>query len=151
MMYYTHLLFAVVFALLLMPFNVSPYIAFPLILLGGVFPDIDSPGSFIGRKLRPLNIAVTSLVKHRGIFHTIWFVLAVYFGFFFFAKQYLIYANLFLMGYFSHLLIDGFTIQGINFFHPFAKLHLSGFIETNTTAEKVLAIVLFILIIFLIF
>jgi len=147
MMYYTHLLFAALVALMLFPFNISPYIAFPLILLGGIFPDIDQPNSYISKRLKPVN-ALTRFAKHRGFFHSVWLIALVYVIVLYFAKPFMMYSNLFLIGYFSHIFIDGFTVQGINFLHPFSKLHLSGFVETGSATEKLLALVLLLVIVF---
>ena len=57
------------------------------------------------------------------------------------------YAFAFLIGYASHLLSDGFTKMGVNFLHPVAKLHLSGFVETGTYAEVVILIAILVLIV----
>jgi len=146
MMYYTHLLFAALIALFLFPFNISPYIAFPLILVGSIFPDIDQPRSYINQRLNT-NV-FSKLSKHRGFFHSIWCIALVYVVFMYFFKQYLPYASLFLVGYFSHLLADGMTLQGINFLHPFSRLHLSGFIRTNSATEKFLALILLCALVF---
>jgi len=105
---------------------------FIFVLFGSLLPDVDHPESKLGRKVKIIGL----IFRHRGIFHSIWagaFLSAVLW--FFVNKSCAI--GLFI-GYFSHLLIDGFTIQGINFLHPIGNLHLKGFIETGTVGEWVL-------------
>jgi len=56
------------------------------------------------------------------------------------------------VGYMAHLFSDMLTVQGIKFFHPVAKLRMSGFIHTGTQMEEVLRyIVLLILVVFLVY
>ena len=90
---------------------------------------------------RLLNI----FTKHRGILHTLLFAFIISGVVWFFISH--IYAAALLIGYISHLVIDGFTMAGINFLHPVAKLHLSGFIETGTFSEILLFILFLVLII----
>ena len=105
------------------------FIFFGLVLIGALLPDIDSPESKVGRHFK----FIGRIFKHRGVFHSI--ITAVIIGvlvWYFISQP---YATAIFMGYASHLFMDGFTKQGINFLHPVTKLHLSGFIETGKTGE----------------
>lgn len=150
-MFYTHLMFAFIIGLLLKPFTINYYFVFFLILFGSVFPDIDQKNSFIGKIFRPLNEFVTSLSKHRGIFHSVWFVIILNLLFYFLIKEYLIYSLYFSIGYISHLISDALTYAGINFLHPIKKFNISGFIATGSFSEFLFDILLVVIIIFLVY
>lgn len=131
----THLAFGFLAALILKPM-IHPSDAilfFAVVLLGSLLPDIDSPESKISHKTGPLSKLVAVFSKHRGIFHSLFFaaLIAVLVGYL--AGS--IYGIALCIGYLSHLIIDGFTIQGINFLHPVGKLYLSGFIKTGSIGE----------------
>jgi len=67
--------------------------------------------------------------------HSIWAPM-----FFFFPVAYLttnIYGYAFIIGYVSHLISDSFTVQGINFLHPFSNFRISGPVTTGTWHEKI--------------
>ena len=128
-MYRTHLAFAFLSGLLLInlvkPSNLIIY--FVLILFGGLLPDIDEHHSKLGRKIRPLSTILNFIFGHRALFHGLFFAIVLFgiVGYFFSLE---IGLALFI-GYISHLIIDGFTIAGVNYLHPFSKLHLKGFIQ----------------------
>jgi inner membrane protein len=48
--------------------------------LAGLLPDIDSPGSTIGRRIWPVSSFVKAITRHRGVTHTVWFCLAAALG-----------------------------------------------------------------------
>jgi inner membrane protein len=48
--------------------------------LAGLLPDIDSPGSTIGRRVWPVSSIVNATARHRGATHTVWFCLAASLG-----------------------------------------------------------------------
>lgn len=135
MMYRTHLAFAFLCGLLLFSFikptNIILY--FILVLFGGLLPDIDEHNSKLGRKIRPISTFLNLIFGHRNLFHSLFFTLALlgvvnyFFG--------LEIALALVIGYASHLIIDGFTISGINYLYPFTKLHLRGPVQTGGLAE----------------
>ena len=135
MRYYTHLAFGFLAALLITPFlTINNIILFFFItLLGSLLPDIDHPNSKISNKIPILPKILSIFIKHRGIFHTIFLAILIPGLVWLFIGH--IYGIALFIGYTSHLIIDGFTKQGVNFLHPIAKLHISGFIETGTYAE----------------
>ena len=134
-MYRTHLAFAFLLGLLLLNFvNPSSIVLyFVLVLFGGLLPDIDEQHSKLGRRVKPLSIILNFVFGHRKLFHSLFFAIVLFgvIGYFFGLTLGL---GLFI-GYISHLIIDGFTPSGINYLYPFSKLHLKGFVRTNSLGE----------------
>lgn len=48
--------------------------------LAALLPDVDHPGSAVGRRLRPLSLALEAAAGHRTVTHTVWFCLAAALG-----------------------------------------------------------------------
>jgi len=146
----THLAFGFLTAMIAK--NMIPvgnvYIFFGLVLFGALLPDIDSPNSIIAKKLFLLK-PFTIFTKHRGILHSLIGTLALSGIVFFLISK--TYGFALFLGYFSHLLIDGLTLEGINFLHPVSKLHLSGFVETGKWLEHVILIGLVLIILLKLF
>ncbi|MBW2981379.1 metal-dependent hydrolase [Candidatus Woesearchaeota archaeon] len=132
----THLAFSFFSGLILMDFiNIgNKYIFFAFLLLGALLPDIDTPNSKISRKIPVIPKILSIFAKHRGIFHSIFLALA-FTAIFWMLKP--VYGIALFAGYFSHLLIDGFTKAGVNFLHPVSQLRLAGPIETGKIWEWV--------------
>lgn len=140
-------------------------------LVGSIFIDIDSETSTIGRKLKPISkllnfifdifefghkpIKVTKdgvfYKRHRRFFHDLllWALLAILcpikhpllFGFFF--------------GIITHLFLDGFTKDGINFFYLFNKKPIYFLpkklrVYSDSLAAKIITIIISIITIYLI-
>ena len=143
----THLAFGFLSALVAMPFlNIESKIIFTsLVLLGSLFPDIDTPKSKISSYIPILPRIINLFLGHRGVFHSIFFAILIPYGITYLTSP--AYGIAIFIGYISHLMIDGITEQGINFLNPIAKLRISGFIQTGTISE----IVILLLIISLIF
>jgi inner membrane protein len=133
MLWKTHLAFGFLAGLALMPFfNKTHFlIYFGLVLFGALLPDIDNPESKVGRHAK----VVGKIFRHRGVIHTLWLAAIICGVIWYFIGS--PFGIALLIGYVSHLFIDGFTKQGTNFLHPIAKLHLSGFIETGKLGEFV--------------
>ena len=103
-------------------------------------PDIDTPKSKIGSKFGIISKVIKALFGHRGVVHTIWGMIVICGLFWLFISRN--YGAALFLGFFSHLVIDGFTKKGINFLHPVSKAKLSGFIETGTAGELIMLIVI---------
>ncbi|MBW2993437.1 metal-dependent hydrolase [Candidatus Woesearchaeota archaeon] len=131
MLWKTHLAFGFFSGLVMMPFVTTGniYVYFMLVLFGAVLPDIDNPDSKVGRNIK----IIGRIFRHRGIFHSL--IAGVLLGWLLWTFVGHQYGIALFVGYASHLFIDGFTKMGINFLHPFSKLHLSGFIKTGTAGE----------------
>jgi inner membrane protein len=153
MRFYTHLVFGFLAGLFLWKFSLvstaNIYIFFVFVLLGSLLPDIDTPNSKMGHKFGIVSDIISKVFGHRGIIHTIWGGLLLCGIFWYFIHK--VYGAALFYGFISHLIADGFTIMGINFTHPFARVRLSGFIETGSVLEHVFLVVTAILIVVLIF
>lgn len=140
MMAKTHLAFGVLVGILVLPLfkPEDKILFFGILLIGALLPDVDTPTSTLSRKIPIIPRLISIISRHRGIFHSIWLSTGISISLGYLTSP--INGIALFIGYFSHLISDGLTVSGINFFHPLAKLHLSGFIETNTTSELVLFI-----------
>jgi len=149
MRFYTHVLFALFFYFLaIIIFNLNFSIFFALILcLGAILPDIDSPNSFINRKIKISKLVIV-FSKHRGFFHSLFGILFFFIiGFMItlFIGLSLIYTAFFCFGYFLHLVADSMTISGVRWFWLSKKGHLQGKIKTGSIFENLLFVTLLIL------
>ncbi len=54
-----------------------PFLGAVLGGIGGLLPDIDHPGSLLGRALPFISIPISVLFPHRTITHSIWFAAAI--------------------------------------------------------------------------
>ena len=138
----THLVFGFLIALWLKPMITTNniYIFFAFVLLGTLIPDIDSENSLINSKIPIIPRILAIFLKHRGIFHSIY--LAILFSgliWFFISKP---YGFALFVGYSSHLMIDGFTRDGVNLLHPLSQLKIEGPIETGKIVEHVILVIL---------
>jgi len=138
MMHYTHLAFAFLFGLLSRSYvnTGNIYLFFGFVLVGGLLPDIDHSESKIGKKFGFVSKAMQRLFGHRGVIHTLWGMILFCGLFWYFINE--TYGIALAIGFFSHLVGDGLTKQGINFLHPVSRLHLAGFIRTGSFLEKLI-------------
>ncbi|MBI2129367.1 metal-dependent hydrolase [Candidatus Woesearchaeota archaeon] len=153
MLFITHILFAFLLSLFakdLFNLNLFNYLMFlAIILFFSIFPDIDTPRSKLGRRIRPLSNIIKSIFGHRKLFHSLFFIFLLFvflFMLFNFINKSIIYAII--LGYTSHLFLDSLTKEGINFLYPFSKLKIEGFINTNSLIEHILVVALTAMIIF---
>ena len=138
MLFYTHLTFAFLVGLVFMPAQII------WVMLGALIPDIDNPSSKINNTLKLTKIFGYAF-KHRGFCHSVWFGIIVFLFF-----QWLIpkYALGIFLGFISHIVLDGLTSSGIQYFYPLKSLNLKGFIATGSIGEKlVLGLIVFVIII----
>ena len=144
-MFRTHAAFGFFLALLFLKFFPQPYPFLFLILVAlcSALPDIDTPKSKLGRKFSFISIPLSLIVRHRGITHSIFPVLGIFFLFKYLNLSYLALAVS--LGYIAHLLGDGISKEGINILHPLAKLHISGFFKVGGPTEYIIFIALCIL------
>lgn len=101
--------------------------------LAGLLPDIDHPGSLLGRKVRPLAVLFENLAGHRSVTHTVWFSLLVGTVFVFAAAVFsavlsasvplAVFGLAGVFGSLSHIVLDGCTKSGVR---PFEPLSLGG-------------------------
>jgi len=132
----THILF-VLFIVLAFFSKVENFFIFLIVaLFSSILPDIDTPFSKIGKF--KLSRILNFFTKHRGIIHSLIFMMFLSILFLFFVNDIWL---AFTLGYFSHLVLDSFTIQGVRLFYPF-KLKVKGFVRTNGLIETFLFILL---------
>jgi len=135
MLFRTHLALGFLVGLIALKiFNPSNTIFFfILVLIGSVLPDIDHPKSKIGKKVKIIGF----LFEHRGFFHSILFLILIYFiSVTFLRNNYFILPLI--IGYSSHLFIDCFNHKGIMPLHPLSRLRIKGFIKTGALLETIL-------------
>jgi len=144
MRYQTHVVFCIFLSLLVS--RIIPIQNQALFIIISIFftllPDIDESSSKIGRKTKPISF----FLKHRGFFHSLWIPLILVFALY--PLSFEISLAIFI-GYFSHLILDSFTKEGIRFVYPF-RWRVRGFAKTGGLLEKTLFIILVVLIIFMI-
>lgn len=146
MMFQTHLVFSLLIGLFLMNYFSQKYLFLGLLLVGSLLPDIDSPYSKLGKKLKPVSKIIKFIFGHRGFFHSVIPGILIYVIFRYILNMKLIGIAL-LIGYLLHLVIDGLTKEGVNYFYPFAKFRMSGFIKTGGVLEWLIFSVLVFLVV----
>jgi inner membrane protein len=125
----THLAFAVLMTILLLPYVSDKLIFVVLVLISTGIPDIDSGFSKYGKSifLRPLQF----FIKHRSFIHSFTFAILISFILSFF---YPVVCFGFFVGFSSHLILDSFTKDGIRPFWPL-NYKSSGFIASGGKIE----------------
>ena len=145
MKFKTHLAFGLFIGLLYLTYaevqNKFLFILF--VMLGSGLPDIDNASSKLGSKIWPLSKLIEIFLGHRGIFHSIWLIILIPGIVYLYLSK--IYGIALFIGYFSHVLMDGFTKKGVNFLNPFLQLRLNGFIETGSFLEAVILVAVAVL------
>lgn len=140
MLFRTHALFSLLIAVFLFNyFDFNRYLFVALVVLGGMIPDIDKGSSKINNLLK-ITKPIAYVVRHRGMFHSLFLAILISGIVYAFVNQ--IAGIALFIGYLGHLLIDGLNHAGVNLIHPLKKLHISGFIETGSIAEHILTIFL---------
>lgn len=113
-------------------------------LIGLITPDIDSPNSFISRRVRAAHTVTNMFARHRGFVHSIFTggFLALGIGFLLRIGNYdLAIAGWFFIGYFVHLITDAMTPHGVKLFAPFSAYILRGPIRSGSMQEKIISLV----------
>ncbi len=151
MIFKTHLAFGLLIGLFVSKIlNISDSFLFVIIVtFSSILPDIDTPFSKIGSKIPFLSWLLNLLFGHRGLLHTIYFPLLIYFILEVFEKH--LWAGAFFLGYMSHLIIDMLNTKGVYFFYPLNKTRINGFIKSGGILEWVLFVLILIGIGFLLF
>lgn len=124
-----HLLFSVATLVLAQKLNITPVLAqgdwfhmIPAVLLGSLLPDLDHPGSILGRLFRIISLPLSKLCGHRGFTHS----LLAFCGLAILWETQItprwdISADIFhalLLGYLSHLIADILTPSGVPLLWP---------------------------------
>jgi len=101
----------------------NPYLI-PVVVLASILPDIDRPGSLIARLFPPLSKWLNRKYGHRTLTHSLLMCIGltatVRAAELSFGLQ-SGYAVVFFLAYFSHLIFDMMTLQGVPLFYPFFR------------------------------
>ncbi len=138
MMRKTHLLFGIFIYLVLLHYNLinSSFLGVIVLIFAILIPDIDSETSKLGRKIKP----ISQSFKHRGFFHSLLFGILMS-GVFYYSNSGF-YLE-FIIGYFSHLVLDLFNYKTVQLFWPL-KIKTKGFIKTNSFTGKLIGVFLLV-------
>lgn len=135
MIFRTHIAFSFLLGLFayFYDFTDNWILFFLFLFVGAGFPDVDHKKSKFGRNI--FSRIATFFSKHRKIFHSLLIGAALAYLFFLYDKD----AGFgFLLGFFSHVILDSFTEEGINLFYPIEKFAFKGFIKTGGMLETFL-------------
>jgi len=136
MIWLTHVVFSLFVGLFFQSyFSINAYAYFLLLAFAALLPDIDKRNSKIGNKVKPVSFFVEKTFGHRGVFHSIFVPILLAYGFSFYNLQ---FAQVFFIGYMSHLVADSFTKMGINYFHPLTTFRIKGFVQTGSMVEYII-------------
>lgn len=149
MLFHTHLLGGIaVFLFLDSFFPLGGLWLFLGILLGSLLPDIDEQHSKINRWSGIFGIFVAAISRHRGFFHSLLFFL----GLALLIQLWQPFLSLgLLIGYGSHLILDGLTPMGVHPLYPFSSWAMKGPLRTGSFAEHLLFLLLAIIVIIEVF
>jgi len=147
MLFLTHLMVGVLVGLLVRSFlSGGNYIVFFfLVLLGSILPDIDEGNSKITKWTGLLGKVISLFSRHRGFFHSLFFVILATLVVRMVGGYY--YAWGLFLGLMGHLCSDGLTKAGVNFFCPFSRFEVRGWVKTGSVGETVIQAVVLGLII----
>jgi len=144
----THLLAGAILALVLVHFFSHSFsialVSFFLCLVGSILPDIDEKNSLLGRHFR----LIAYFSRHRGFFHSV-FALLLFTIPFYFLFQSPLPAISFMIAYFSHLLLDMMTKDGLRLYP--LRMKIRGFIKVGGFLEKIIFLLFLLLLFLLIF
>lgn len=142
MLFLTHFLLGILVGLAARDFipGGNYLVFFCLILLGSVLPDIDERYSRVNRWSGIIGSVISFFSKHRGFFHSLFFVVLTTLVAKFFLGEY--YAWGLFLGLAGHLFSDGISKKGVNFFYPFSKLKMKGWLKVGSWREVMIQILL---------
>lgn len=145
-MYKTHIIGGIfLYLLLALIFGIGKEFYLLLaVAIGTLLPDIDSSKSWINNLFKPGKI-VAAASKHRGFWHSIFGLLAIFLlTAFVFAALKISAAMAFYVafGALTHLLFDALTVTGIKPLWRFSSFELRWKIKTNGILEYVLFFIL---------
>lgn len=118
-------------------------------VLAALLPDLDHPGSAVGRRVPVIPALLEAVADHRTVTHTVWFCLAVAAGFGFSGnwlagfgipgvKSFLLAVPA-LTGSLSHLALDACTRSGVEPLAPLSPWHPRGPVVTGSFVDYLIA------------
>lgn len=118
------------------------------VVLGAALPDIDHPGSSIGRRFWPISWIIGKIFGHRGITHSLLGASLILWGLYAWQGGYTIFWVGTALGYVSHLIGDMCTVAGCPMFWPIrVPIRFPFRIRTGTIGEYVVILVAGILLV----
>ena len=146
MLFPTHILLGIFFFLIFESFlpkgNEILFLIF--ILVGSLLPDIDEKHSKASQWTGLLGTIISFFSKHRGFFHSLFFVVIITLTTKYLLNEYLAWGIF--LGLTSHLLGDSLTKQGLPILYPF-PFRIKGFMKTNGWQERSIQAIILIFII----
>lgn len=120
--------------------SIEGVITFMAAGLGGLLPDIDHEGSYVGRRMKPLSKVISSAFGHRGATHAPILIIILFLLLHLFVNvSSMVFIGL-MVGALSHVLLDALTVSGVPLLYPyqrnkysFLKLRTGGVGETVIT------------------
>lgn len=140
MMFKTHVAFSLFLVLLYLSFYKLSLMFFVYYFIGVIIPDIDNPVSKIGRRFKITSKVIRFLFGHRGIFHSLLFLIVLFLILRIFNSFIAVCISI---GYLTHLIADALTLEGVNFLYPL-QLRIKGFVRTGGAVEYALFIFLLV-------
>jgi inner membrane protein len=117
--------------------------------VAALLPDLDHPGSTIGRRVPVIPVLLEAVAGHRTVTHTVWFCLALAAGFGFLGSWLAGFGVPGVKGFFlalpalagslSHLALDSCTRSGVEPLAPLSPWHPKGPIITGSFPDYLLA------------
>lgn len=89
----------------------SPFAGAALGGFAALLPDIDHPGSTVGRVVKPVSV-ILEAIGHRSVTHTIWFCLVVSSVLAALLGLSVAFFGILFLGSLSHVILDSFTRSG---------------------------------------
>jgi inner membrane protein len=104
-----------------------------LAALGALLPDIDHPGSWVGKRLILVSAPISAVLGHRGVTHSLLAVLgmSILLGLGGLGHA----AAPLAAGYLSHLACDGLTPSGVPLLWPLKRTYALPLCKTGSAAE----------------
>ncbi len=91
-----------------------------LVALGALLPDIDHPGSAVGRRVRVISVPLSAIFGHRGFTHSL-LALGGCLAALVMGGWGQMWVQPLVIGYLSHLLADMLTPSGVPLFWPYRR------------------------------
>lgn len=131
MMFKTHVMFAVLLSIIFIQMFEMEYwyLFFVVSVFVAGIPDIDIPKSEFGKRAKPVSFLINLFFGHRGLFHSIFFAIALFILIGFLGSQTVAAGAL--LGYSSHLILDGLTKEGIRPLTPLSRFRVSWFMRSG--------------------
>lgn len=94
-----------------------------IIVISSLLPDIDTPYSYLGRKLKPISYLIYHIFGHRTITHSllIWTLLLIASPIFLHTTTSIIIFFSMYLGIMSHILLDMISPIGVPLLYPLTK------------------------------